>query len=153
MAISGNGREYDITMKCGGGVNTSTSQYRVVGMGYDTTSADWTAYMTDYNTALSDTMTSRGALGIQQDYLSSSSEYCTVRIHGLSKAYCAGSVSAGDFVRAYEGTSVTSRFGNIVTLALTTTITTGIILGRALEDGSTGTVITVLLQPNVCFNI
>ena len=153
MAIHSNGNEYDLTMKAGPGINTSTSQYKVVGMGWDTTSADWTAYMADYNTALADTMTARGALGIQQDYLSASSEYCRVRVMGLSKAICSASISAGDFVVPYEGASMTLHFGDIATLALATTITTAVILGRALEDGSSNTVISIIVQPSLCFNI
>lgn len=149
MAIHGNGNEYDITMKCGGGVNTTTSQYKVVGMGWATTTACFTAYMANYATALSDTMTAYGALGIQQSYLSSGSEYCTVRLFGLSKAMCAGSIAAGDFVNAYDGVSTTTHPGNIETLDLTVSATTMVILGRALEDGSTGTVITVMLNPQL----
>lgn len=154
MAIHGNGNEYDLTMKCGGGVNTSTSQYKVVGMGWETTTACWTAYMANYNTALADTMTAGGALGIQQDFLSATSEYCHVRVFGLSKAICASSIAAGDFVAAYEGASMTLHFGDIATLGIGTTISAErVILGRALEDGSSNTVITILVQPSLGHNI
>lgn len=147
MAIHGIGREYDVSMKCAGSLQTNTTQYHVVGMGWDTTTADWTAYLANMATALSDTMTAHGAIGINQSYLSSGSEVCNVRLFGLSKAICAGSISAGDFVNAYDGISTTSHPGHIETTDLTVSATTMVVLGRAFEDGSTNTVITVFLNP------
>ncbi|MDY6888142.1 MAG: hypothetical protein SVV88_10980 [Pseudomonadota bacterium] len=155
-AILGNGREYDITLKTSTYMATSTSQYLVVGMQGETTTADFTGYMADAGSALDDTQTAYQAIGINQSYLSASSDVMSVRLFGLSKAKCAASVAAGDFVKAYSGISTTTFRGHIETTAqgscaaATMSVTSfRVILGRALEDGSTNTVITVFLNPQL----
>jgi hypothetical protein len=156
MAISGIGKEYDVPMKAAATLKTTTSQYSVVGMGWATSTVDWTAYLTDNGTGLSDTMTSRGAIGINQTYMSANSEGCTVRMFGISKVKCAASIAAGDFIRAYEGVSTTTFPGYVQSVAFgsitvgTTSISAGIVvLGRALEDGSTNTVISAMINPQL----
>jgi hypothetical protein len=157
MAISGIGREYDVPFKAASTLCTNTTQYLAVGMQGQTTTVDWTVYLTDNAATLSDTMTSRGAIGINQTYMSANSEACTVRMFGLSKVKCAASIAAGDWIRAYEGVSTTTFAGYVVAVALagsctvaTTSITAGItVLGKALEDGSTNTVITAMINPQL----
>lgn len=158
MAISGNGQGIDVSFKAGAYLRTTTSQYCVVGMeGNTTTVVDWTAYLADNGQALNNTGTARFALGINQTYMSSSSEECTVRMLGLSKAICAGSISAGDWIIPYEGISTTSRAGHISAVLTGASVSAfgatvsafRTVLGRAMEDGSTGTVITIFVNPQL----
>src|SRR3990172_941012 len=157
-AIMGNGREYDITFKCDSNLLTTTSQFRVVSMVYGTTTAaDRTVTMVATGTVADLTAAAMYPIGINQSYLSTSSEVCTVRMFGISKAICAESIGAGYFVVAYAGASITTRFGTIAQVdeavsctAATTSITAHrVILGRALENGSTGTVISIFLNPQL----
>ena len=152
-AIMGNGNEYDINMKCSDQMKTSTSQYLLVGIAPTSTNADFTGYLTDNGVALNDTMTARHALGINQSYLSATSEVMKVRMFGIAKAKCAAAVVAGDFVKAYEGISTTTFAGHIDAVAAgscaagTMSITSfHVVLGRALEDGVTNTVIQIFLN-------
>jgi len=155
MAIKGNGMDYDLSMNAGSSLQTSTAQYKVCGLSATSTSADFTAYMTNNGAALSNSNTARYAIGIVQSYPSTGSEVVTVRRRGISKAVCAEAVKAGDAVVAYEGASTTTFAGCIsplvfADLAAAETLTTDfkIILGQALESGSTNTVISILLDPS-----
>jgi len=152
MALKGTGSDLDISLKAGSSLKTTTAQFKVCGMENSSTTDDFTAYMADAGAAVSNTNTARRAIGIVQTYPSSGSAEVSVRIHGLSKAVCAGSVSAGDFVAAYEGASTTTFPGHIVRAnaaaetVLTTTVAK-VILGRALETGQTNSVISVFVNP------
>jgi len=152
MAIKGNGQDYDATFSAGSTVKTTTAQYLVVGMEATATSADHTAYMANAGAALSSTITARSAIGIVQSYPSASSEAVTTRLLGISKAKCAASIPAGAFVSAYEGASTTTFAGYINEETFGTVLTSSahrVVLGRALESGSTGTTISVMLNPSV----
>ncbi len=144
--IMGNGREYDITFKCDSNLKTTTSQFRVVAMvptNQTTTADDRLVTLVATGTVADFTTAAHYAIGINQSYLTSDSEVCTVRLFGVSKAICAASVPAGSFVVPYYGTSITSRQGNIIwlqegvstTMATTSVTAHTVILGRALEDG------------------
>lgn len=152
MAIGGMGRDIDLNMKAGDSVKTTTSQYLVVGIEDTSTSADSTVYLAGAGSTPASTITSRNALGIQQRFLSSTSDVCTVRVMGRSKAKCAASISVGAFVSAYEGASTTTFAGHIVAQAIGTVLTATsakVVLGRALESGSTNSVISVALLPTL----
>jgi hypothetical protein len=153
MAITGVGREYDVPMKASTYVKTSTAQYKAVGMGWETTTADWTVYMCDAGSGLDDTMTARGFVGIVQDVPSANSEFVTVRMFGLSKAWCASTIAAGDVVAAYEGISTTTFPGHIVTLTMAASVPAMRVVGIAMEDGRTNTAITVFVNPTIVQNI
>jgi hypothetical protein len=164
MAIGANGREQDITFYADGTLKTTTSQYWCVGMAATNTLND--RYVTvcgDTGTAGSGgtpTLASNYAIGINQTYMSSGSDQCTVRLMGVSKAIAAASIAAGQFVRAYQGISTTSMIGRIVAVANAVTVSAAtqsiashtVILGRALEDASTNTVISVFLNPQLYDN-
>ena len=157
MSISGNGREYDISFLIGDKVATTTSQYKVVGfVPGTTTSADRTVDLCGQTGTNADaTAASSFAIGINQTYLSSTADTASIRLFGVSKAYCAHSIGAGSFVAAYNGISTTTMNGRIMQLVDGATMGTAdltataqfVILGRALENGSTGTVISVFLNP------
>jgi hypothetical protein len=75
---------------------------------------------------------------------------------GISKVKCASSIAAGDFIKAYEGASTTTFAGFVVASAIqgatnaaviASTASQLLILGRALEDGSTNTVISAFINP------
>jgi enoyl reductase-like protein len=77
---------------------------------------------------------------------------------GVSKAVAHASVTAGDWIIPYFAATTISTFaGRVVALAdggsvsvATQSIASHIcVLGRALEDGSTGTVISVFLNPQL----
>jgi hypothetical protein len=153
MAIKGTGQEFDLTMKAGASLLTSTSQFLAVGAGETTTSADMTAYVTNDSTTAGSN-NAHYAIGINQsNQLSATSQYCTVRMFGVSKAICACSIPAFSFVAAYRGASTTTRRGHIEPVGYAQTQTANItstnfvILGRALEDGSTNSVISVFVNP------
>ena len=158
MAIHANGREYDISLVPSDQLTTVTSQYLVVGMVAGTTTADRAVELCGQtNTVGTPTATSRHAIGINQSYLSSGSTICDVRLFGVSKAKCSASITAGEFVVAYEGVSTTTRAGQIAPIADGASISAAtasiaahsVVLGRALEDGSTNTVISVFLNPQL----
>ena len=154
MAIMGVGQECDITLKPGASCLTSTSQYLCVGnQALTTTSIDFTAIITNDSTTAG-TGAAYDVIGINQSFLSSTSEEMTVRMFGVSKAICACSVPAWSYIAAYRGLSTTTRRGQIEPVGFAQTQTANItstnfsILGRALEDGSTGTVISVFVNPS-----
>jgi hypothetical protein len=161
MALSGTGKECDISYLAGSSLKTTTSQYRVCGVEDTSTSADFTAYLTGAGSTPASTITSRSAIGINQTHLSATANECAVRVLGISKAVCAASIAAGAFIVAYEGASTTTRAGQIVAvtesvfptsvvLSMTSlAVARQVVLGRAMEDGSTNTVISVLLNPQL----
>lgn len=153
MAISGIGREYDVSFLAASTVKTSTAQFKVVGMPMHTASTCWTVYLCDNGADLSDTICARSAIGIVQDLPSANSEVVTVRMFGLSKALCAESIAAGDPVKAYEGISTTTFAGAIAKMTTSTHAAQQIVLGRAMESGSTNTVITIMVNPVLIENI
>ena len=151
MAIKGTGLEFDFTFDAGTSVKTSTSEFLCVGAASAT--ADKTVIITNDSTTAG-TAAAYGVYGINQTRaMSASSAYCSVRMHGISKAICAASIAAHDPVAAYRGVSTTTRRGQIESVAFGNTQTANItstnfnILGRALEDGSTNSVITVFVNP------
>jgi len=158
MAIHANGREYDISLIPGDQILTTTSQYLLVGMVAGTTTADRAVELCGQtNTVGTPTATSRHAIGINQSHLSSGSSVCDVRLFGVSKAICSASITAGEFLVAYEGASTTTRAGQIAPIADGASISAAtasiaahsVVIGRALEDGSTNTVISVFLNPQL----
>lgn len=157
MAISGIGGEYDPTLKAGSTVQTTTSQYLCMGAGMTTTSVDWTACLTNDSTAAG-TQNAYGFIGINQTgAMSSGSESCKCRMFGYSKAKCASSVAAWSFVEAYIGVSTTTFRGHIQQIDNSVSIVAAtmsisaqtVVIGRALEDGSTNSVITVFVNPSM----
>ena len=156
MAISGNGREYDITFIPGSDLLTTTSQFLVVGMAPTSTVANRTVFLAGSG-GVGATMCADGAIGINQTMLSSGSLDCSIRMFGVSKAVCAESIAAGAFVMAYWGVSTTTMAGKIVQVDNAVTITAAtasisaqtVILGRALENGSTNSVISVFVNPQL----
>jgi hypothetical protein len=153
MAIKGTGQEFDLTMKAGASVCTVTSEFLCVGAGDTTTSTDWTAYVTNDSTTAG-TANAYNVLGINQTRaMSSNSDYCSVRMFGISKAICAHSIQAFSWVGAYRGVSTTTRRGQIEMLGFAETQTANItatnftILGRALESGDTNSVISIFVNP------
>jgi hypothetical protein len=160
MAVGGKGI-FDVTMKCDDNMKTTTSQYMCVGFAGGTTTLSRFGQVTgDTGTYAEPTGASNYAIGINQSYLSSGSEDFTVRMLGYSKAVCADSVTAGSFVRAYQGISTTSMIGRIVEVTDRATSSAAtmslcshtVILGRAMENGQTGSVINVFLNPQLYDN-
>ena len=170
MAISGNGGEYDVTFLAGAKMRTSTMsggngtmQYRVVGFAPATsTQTDRLVDLAGGTSTLAEpTAPAAYALGINQTMMSGSSTECTVRMFGVSKAVCAESISCGMPVFAYGGigaaASTTTMAGRIAQLdngvtctGYGMTVTSQFyVLGRALESGSTGTVISVFVNPTL----
>jgi hypothetical protein len=161
MAIYGNGKDYDITFRVDGTLKTTTSQFLVVGMAAGTTTADRYVEICGANGTYGNATTvSNHAIGVLQDYMSAGSSYGTVRMFGVSKCKCADSITAGDFVRAYQGISTTTFPGYIVAVAdrLTSSAATmslcshTVILGRALENGQTNSTISVFINPQLWDN-
>ena len=155
-AIMGIGNEYDVNMKCSDQMKTSTTQYLLVGIAPTSTNTDFMGYLANNGVALNDTMTARYAIGINQSYLSATSEIMRVRMFGIAKAKCAAAIVAGDFIKVYEGVSTTTFAGHIDAVAAgscaaaTMSVTSfHVVLGRALEDGVTNTVIQVFLNPQL----
>ena len=162
MAVSGNGREYDITFQLDANLKTSTTFYPVVGLpGGTTTVSRFVQATGDTGTYAEPTGSSNHAIGILQNSdLSSGSDFGAVRLFGVSKAVCADSVTAGGFVRAYQGISTTSMIGRIVEIADRVTCSAAtqsicshtVVLGRALESGQTGSVISIFMNPQLYDN-
>jgi hypothetical protein len=153
MAISENGREYDIPFIAGSNMRTTVSQYYCVSLVAGTTTANRTVEACgDTGTYGTPTAAAFHCIGINQTYLSASAGECNVRLQGNSKAVCAESITAGQWVMPYFGVSTTTRKGQIV--AVDNGVSAGghsvtvhsMILGRALEAGSTNTVITVFIN-------
>ncbi len=153
MAIFNQG--FDITMKASDYCKTSAAQYKVVGMNPNTTAADMTAYMCNAGSTLDDSCTAQGAFGIIQDLPNAGSTEVNVRTMGISKAICAGSIAAGDFIYADYTASTTTKCGKVLgAIDITASNEVSLILlGRALEDGSSDTVISVVLYPTLHNNI
>lgn len=159
MAIYGNGGEYDITCKITAELKTTTSQFMCVGQAPATTTAgDRTVSLCGVDNSIgAATGTAFHFIGIVQSSQDSNSEVATVRCFGVSKATCAHSVPAFSYVMPYWGVSTTTMAGRIIALAdgatMGVTANTGsshvTIVGRALESGSTGTVISVLINPQM----
>ena len=164
MAISGSGRDLDLTFTPVDELKTSTAQYWVVGMVPGTsTAADRTVDPAcDVTTNATATQNAWLAIGINQTMMSAASDSLSVRLFGLSKAKCAESIGAGNFVCAYFGISTTTRVGQIVAIdngvtgsasAIAKTLTAHqVVLGRALESGSTNASITIFLNPQLYDN-
>lgn len=76
------------------------------------------------------------AIGILQDK-PTDGKACLVRLHGISKAVAGGTVNAGDLLSATTGGKVQAETG-----------TGKCVVGRALTGGSSGDLITVLVQPS-----
>ena len=158
-AVFGNGREYDINCYPEDYLKTTTSLYKCVGMVGGTTTSDWTVQLCGHSgTVCGATAGSNFFLGINQTgKMSTGTEICSVRMFGLSKAVCAESITAGEWVRPYQGADTTTCRGGIV--AIDDAVTVGsygqsvashtTVIGRALEDGSTGTVIAVFVNPQL----
>jgi len=157
MAISGNGQEYDITFLAGANIRTTTAQYLAVALVPGTTTADRTVEGCNLTgTYATPTIASDFAVGINQSYMSSGSQECAVRLFGVSKAKCAASITAGAPVRAFNGGSITMAGyiqmipNGVSILAATASVSAQFyILGRALESGSTNTVISIMIQPQL----
>lgn len=160
MAIGATGREYDLSFKllASSGLNTTTSQYACVGLiANTTTAAERSVQICGATYSADATNAAFYCIGVNQSYLSASSGECTVRMFGVSKVICAQSVSVGDMVMPYWGISTTTMPGRVVVVdnAVTTTVfgqtvtSHCVILGRALESGSTGTVISVFVNPQL----
>jgi len=163
MAIGGNGREYDITFLAGAQLRTTTSQYKCVGFAPGTTTnANRTVDLCGNTGTISEpTATAAFVIGINQTYMSSGALECNVRMHGVSKAVCAESITAGMFVAAYGGigaaASTTTMAGKIINIDNAVTCTAYgatvssqfVVLGRALENGSTNGVISVFVNPQL----
>lgn len=155
MATFGTG--LDKTFKAGAALKTTTSQYLLVAMCGNTASADYLVELCDSagNTYAGATAAAFYAIGVNQSYMSSNSEICSVRLFGLSKVKCAASVTAGQFIAAYAGASTTTFAGYVAQVpdgasigCATASISVHyVIVGRALESGSTNTVIEAYINP------
>jgi hypothetical protein len=155
MAISGVGNEYDVTLKAGASAQTSTSQYLCVGAGWTTTSTDWTALITNDSTT-GGTINAHAFIGVNQTgAMSAGSESMKVRMFGISKVKCATSIQAWSWVECYNGISTTTFRGHIQQLVAGETFTAmttsawRVPVGRALESGSTNSVISVVIIPSL----
>lgn len=157
-AINGIGKEYDITMNPGANLLTTTSQFSLVSLVGGTSTADRTVELCG-NTGTYGTPTAASyfAIGVNQSYLSASSVDCSVRLFGISKVVCAASIPAGSFIKAYSGVSTTTMAGRVVAIANGASISVATasisaqmcVVGRALESGSTGTVISAFINPQI----
>jgi hypothetical protein len=116
--------------------------------------------MSDEFTAalIASTATARQALGIVQTAQSAGSSVVGVRVSGLSKAICGASITAGQWVCAYEGVSTTTHYGSIqgipalgASMSVATASVTSYrnILGFAVENGQTSQAISVVLMPQL----
>lgn len=156
MSIAGNGREYDIPFNAGSNLRTTTSQYYCVALTAGTTTTDRLVEACgDTGTYATPTIAAFHFIGINQTYMSSNSQECTVRMMGISKAICAESITAGQWIMPYFGVSTTTRKGQIV--AVDDGVSVGghsiashsVIAGRALQPGSTNDVISVMVNPQL----
>jgi hypothetical protein len=157
MAISGNGNEYDITLLAGASVRTSTSQYLCVGAGATTTSGNKTVYITN-DSVTAGTANAYAFVGVNQTgAMSSGSINCNVRMFGVSKVKCASSITEWGYVESYNGASTTTFRGHIQEIANGSSVSAATmsisshttVIGRALESGSTNSVISVLVNPQL----
>jgi len=161
MAVKGTGKEYDVSGDIADNLKTTTSQYRIVSICGDTAGSNWTFDAARTGTA-DFTAATRYAIGINQTYLSESAETCDVRLFGISKAVCAESIPVGSFVSTYYGVSTATMWGKIINLdngasgcsgytgSVAGTVSNQVtVLGRAMENGSTNSVISVFLNPQL----
>lgn len=158
------GLGFDRTFKIDPNLKTTTTQYLAVGAIATTTLGDNYVQLCGQagtaGTGGSPTASSNHAMGINQNYLTSDSDVACIRLFGLTKAIAAESIPAGAFVRAYQGISTTTMAGRIVRLTDRVTASAAtmslcshtVILGRALEDFSTGTVGEIFLNPQLYDN-
>ena len=141
------GNEYEYSMKAGATIRTSTAQYKV-------------GYIEDEETfdTIGSTATARTAFGVNQSEMSANSIVCLVRRYGLSKVICGGSVTAGQYVVAYEGVSTTTHYGSIqqvgangtpITAATASVSAQHTVLGVAIENGQTDQAIYIDLNPQL----
>jgi hypothetical protein len=156
--IYGDGFALDKTFKLEASLKTTTSQFKCVAMvpGSTTTTDFQVTLCGQTSTAADATAASFHCIGILQTYHSANSSEGTVRMFGISKAICAHSITAGNFIMPYYGISTTSRDGTVVEIINGTSSAYGmtlashcVVLGRALEKGVTGTVITVFINPQM----
>lgn len=158
MAIYGEGRGIDLTFGLEAKARTTTAQYMCVGQVPGTTSTDYLVGICGASNVIGDpTGTASFFIGVLQSFPSSTCDHGTVRMMGVGKVTCAESISSGSYVMPYFGASTTTRIGQIcqiddgvtnsgATMSITSQIT---VLGRALESGSTGTVISVFINPQL----
>ena len=155
MAIFG--KQFTKTFHLEANLKTTTSQYRAVSFvpGTSTVLDRTVGLCGNTGTAGSPTAASWHAIGINQSYLSATSEEADICLFGLSKVICAESVTAGDWIKAYDGISTTTMAGKIspmpnglsATMATQSIASHSVVLGRALEDGTTNTVIEAFINP------
>jgi hypothetical protein len=166
----GQGREFDVTFLADSSLKTTTAsggngtmEYRVVGFapGTSTNTDKYVGLAGNTGTLAEPTAPAAYAIGINQTHMSSGADYCNVRMFGVSKAVCAESIAAGMFILAYGGAgaaaSTTTMAGRVVSVDNGVSCTTAtqsltsqcVVLGRALQDGSTGTVISVFVNPQL----
>lgn len=148
MALRGNGKDYDASLKAADSLRTSTVQYLAVGLS-EQTAIDFTAGLTNAGTSGSNTITGRSVIGVNQTMMSAGSTELSVRMLGISKAKCAASIPAGAIVSAYDGVSTTTFSGHIQAFSFGTVATATNaqrILGIAMENGSTNTVVTIFVN-------
>ena len=160
-SVYGIGREYDINCYPESYLKTTTSLNKCVGMVGGTTTTDWTVQWCSHSgTTNAGTSGANFFLGINQTEMSAGTEVCSVRMFGISKAVCAESITAGEWVRPFQGAETTTSQGGIAAIVdgvscsvATQSITSHTtVIGRALEDGSTGTVIAVFVNPQMYDN-
>lgn len=155
----GTGNDFDVSLTPEANLKTTTTQYKVVGFTPNTSgAADFTVGLAD-NTGTAGTPTACAyhALGVNQTYMSANSSKCSVRLFGISKVVCAASVTAGNFIVAYSGISTTTMAGKVVPVKTGETSTAygmsvssfQVVLGRALQGGTTNTVITAFINPQL----
>ncbi len=155
MAIGGTGQFFDVTLKAGASVKTSTSQFLCVGAGWTSTSTDWTALITN-DSVTAGTINAHAFVGVNQSgAMSAGSESMNVRMAGVGKVKCAASVQAWSFVECYNGASTTTFRGHVQQIAAGETFTAMttsahmVVVGRAFESGSTNSVITIMIMPTL----
>ncbi len=135
QAFHGNAYTERLPLKLGSNAKTTTAQYKV---GY--ISAANTVSIVDTTSAY------KSAIGIIETYPSASSEVGSVIIHGITKAYCNASVTAGDAISP-AGTGKIQTFPGVNLTTGSAATATGVILGYALENGSTNQAITIYVNP------
>lgn len=152
----------DKTFKADDNLKTTTAQYMVVAMVPGTSSAvDYTVEGTYNSATVGDpTATARHAIGINQTYMTGGSTKCVVRMFGFSKATCGDSITAGEWIQAehHVKAPTSTNYGRIFAIDDGQTSSSGgyitatahtVVLGRALENGSTNTVIEVFVNPQM----
>jgi len=161
MAIKGIGKEYDLSGDIANNLKTTTSQYRCVSLSGNTAGSDWT--FDAARTGTSDfTDAAMSVIGVNQTYLSSGAETACIRVFGVGKCICAESIAAGSWVAGYYGVSTATMWGKIIQLdngasgcsgytgsAAGTQSNHITVVGRALENGSTNSVVAVMINPQL----